>query len=59
MRILPVIAAVAAAFLVVSCSTPAPPQGVTVVRPFNASNLWVPGMKLPVLTIAMSVPYNR
>ena len=36
MRILPVIAAVAAAFLVVSCSAPNPPQGVTVVRPFNA-----------------------
>lgn len=36
MRILPVIAAVAAAFLVVSCSAPTPPRGVTVVRPFNA-----------------------
>jgi len=37
MRILPVIAAVTAAFLVVSCSSPTPPQGVTVVSPFDAS----------------------
>lgn len=36
MRILPVIAAVAAAFLVVACSSPTPPQGVTVVTPFDA-----------------------
>ncbi|MDR9890285.1 lipocalin family protein [Pseudenterobacter timonensis] len=36
MRILPVIAAVTAAFLVVACSTPAPPPGVTVVTPFDA-----------------------
>lgn len=36
MRILPVIAAVTAAFLVVSCSTPTPPKGVTVVENFNA-----------------------
>ena len=31
MRILPVIAAVTAAFLVVACSSPTPPPGVTVV----------------------------
>lgn len=37
MRILPVIAAVTAAFLVVSCSTPTPPPGVTVVSQFDAS----------------------
>lgn len=36
MRILPVIAAVAAAFLVVACSAPTPPPGVTVVTPFDA-----------------------
>lgn len=36
MRILPVIAAVTAAFLVVSCSAPTPPKGVTVVENFNA-----------------------
>ncbi|MCU6669308.1 outer membrane lipoprotein Blc [Enterobacteriaceae bacterium H4N4] len=36
MRILPVIAAVAAAFLVVACSSPTPPPGVTVVTPFEA-----------------------
>lgn len=36
MRILPVIAAVTAAFLVVACSSPTPPPGVTVVTPFDA-----------------------
>lgn len=35
MRILPVIAAVTVAFLVVACSSPTPPRGVTVVRPFE------------------------
>lgn len=37
MRILPVIAAVAAAFLVVACKTPTPPPGVTVVTPFDVN----------------------
>lgn len=36
MRILPVIAAVTAAFLVVACSSPTPPSGVTVVSNFDA-----------------------
>ncbi len=36
MRLLPVIATVAAAFLVVACSTPTPPVGVTVVDNFDA-----------------------
>ena len=35
MRILPVIAAVTVAFLVVACSSPTPPRGVTVVHPFD------------------------
>ena len=37
MRILPVVAAVTAAFLVVACSTPTPPKGVTVVNNFDAT----------------------
>lgn len=36
MRILPALAALAAAFLVVACSSPTPPPGVTVVSPFDA-----------------------
>ena len=36
MRILPVIAAVTAAFLVVACSSPTPPPGTTVVNNFEA-----------------------
>lgn len=35
MRILPVIAAVTVAFLVVACSSPTPPRGVNVVHPFD------------------------
>lgn len=36
MRILPVVAAVTATFLVVACSSPTPPKGVTVVNNFDA-----------------------
>lgn len=36
MRILPIITTVAVAFLVVACSTPTPPKGVTVVENFDA-----------------------
>jgi uncharacterized protein YcfL len=54
MRILPVIAAVTAAFLVVACSSPTPPPGVTVVSlsMHNASSEH--GMKSPVLIIGLS-----
>ncbi|MCS2165117.1 outer membrane lipoprotein Blc [Scandinavium manionii] len=37
MRLLSIIATVAAAFLVVACSNPVPPPGVTVVAPFDAN----------------------
>lgn len=37
MRVLPIVATVAAAFLVVACSSPTPPSGVTVVENFNAT----------------------
>jgi len=36
MRIFPIITTVAVAFLVVACSTPTPPKGVTVVENFDA-----------------------
>ncbi|MGM1331297.1 lipocalin family protein, partial [Klebsiella michiganensis] len=36
MRLLPVMAVVAASFLLVACSAPTPPPGVTVVSPFNS-----------------------
>ncbi|MFW0767479.1 lipocalin family protein [Trabulsiella odontotermitis] len=36
MRVLSAIMSVAVAFLVVACSNPTPPPGVTVVAPFNA-----------------------
>jgi apolipoprotein D and lipocalin family protein len=35
MRLLPVIAVVVASFLLIVCSTPTPPSGVTVVSPFD------------------------
>lgn len=37
MRVLPIVATVAAAFLVVACSSPTPPSGVTVVENFNST----------------------
>ncbi|EOV7755854.1 hypothetical protein ACPWYJ_004468, partial [Shigella flexneri] len=36
MRLLPLVAAATAAFLVVACSFPTPPRGVTVVNNFDA-----------------------
>lgn len=36
MRLLPLFAVVTTAFLLMACSTPTPPDGVTVVSPFNA-----------------------
>ena len=36
MRLLPVLAVVAASFLLIACSTPTPPTGVTVVILFVA-----------------------
>lgn len=54
MRILPVVAAVTAAFLVVACSTPTPPKGVTVVNNFDATRYLGTGMKLRVSTIDSS-----
>jgi len=54
MRLLPVIAVVAASFLLVACSAPTPPPGVTVVSPFNA--ILAPGMRLPAsITILRAV----
>lgn len=35
MRLLPLVAAATAAFLVVACSSPTPPRGVTVVNNFD------------------------
>ncbi|MDU4391538.1 MAG: lipocalin family protein, partial [Klebsiella michiganensis] len=35
MRLLPVVATAAAAFLLVACSSPTPPAGVTVINNFN------------------------
>ncbi|PHK80018.1 hypothetical protein CR082_25475, partial [Salmonella enterica subsp. enterica serovar Typhimurium] len=36
MRLLPMVSAVSAAFLVVAWSSPAPPQGVAVINNFGA-----------------------
>lgn len=59
MRILPVVAAVTAAFLVVACSTPTPPKGVTVVNNFDATRYLGTGMKLRVSTIDSNVDWKK
>lgn len=59
MRLLPIVAAVTAAFLVVSCSTPTPPQGVTVVNNFDAKRYLGTGTKLPALIIALNADWRR
>ncbi len=46
MRLLPLVAAATAAFLVVACSSPTPPRGVTVVNNFDAKRYlgtWLTG----------------
>lgn len=59
MRILPVVAAVTAAFLVVACSTPTPPKGVTVVNNFDATGYLGTGMKLRVSTIDSNADWKK
>lgn len=57
MRLLPLVAAATAAFLVVACSSPTPPRGVTVVNNFDAIS--VPGMRLPVLITVLNVDWKK
>lgn len=52
MRLLPVVAAVTAAFLVVACSSPTPPAGVTVVNNFDAKRYLGTGTKSRASIIA-------
>lgn len=59
MRILPVVAAVTAAFLVVACSSPTPPKGVTVVNNFDAKRYLEHGMKLRASTIVSSAGWIK
>lgn len=58
MRLLPLVAAATAAFLVVACSFPTPPRGVTVVNNFDAKRS-VPGMRLPVLITVLNVDWKK
>ncbi len=61
MRLLPVVAAVTAAFLVVACSSPTPPKGVTVVNNFDAKRYlgtWYEIARLgTVAKLAMRQPF--
>ncbi len=59
MRILPVVAAVTAAFPVVACSSPTPPKGVTVVNNFDAKRYLGTGMKLRASTIVSSADWIK
>lgn len=59
MRLLPVVAAVTAAFLVVACSSPTPPAGVTVVNNFDAKRYLGTGTKSRVSTIASSAGWKK
>lgn len=59
MRILPVVAAVTAAFLVVACSSPTPPKGVTVVNNFDAKRYLGTGMRSHASIIDLNVDWNK
>ena len=59
MRLLPLVAAATAAFLVVACSSPTPPRGVTVVIISKPNVISVPGMRLPVLITALNVDWKK
>lgn len=58
MRLLPLVAAATAAFLVVACSSPTPPRGVTVVNNFDAKRYLGTGMRLPVLITVLNVDWK-
>ncbi len=53
------VAAATAAFLVVACSSPTPPRGVTVVNNFDAKRYLGTGMRLPVLITALNVDWKK
>ncbi len=59
MRLLPVVAAVTAAFLVVACSSPTPPKGVTVVNNFDAKRYLGTGMRSHASIIDLNVDWNK
>lgn len=59
MRLLPLVAAATAAFLVVACSSPTPPRGVTVVNNSTLNAISVPGMRLPVLITVLNVDWKK
>lgn len=59
MRLLPLVAAATAAFLVVACSSPTPPRGVTVVNNFDAKRYLGTRMRLPVLITALNVDWKK
>lgn len=59
MRLLPFVAAATAAFLVVACSSPTPPRGVTVVNNFDAKRYLGFGMRLLVLITDLSAGWRK
>ena len=59
MRLLPLVAAATAAFLVVACSSPTPPRGVTVVIISIPNAIWVHGMRLPVLITVLNAGWRK
>ena len=59
MRLLPLVAAATAAFLVVACSSPTPPRGVTVVNNFDAKRYLGTWYEMPVLITALNVDWKK
>lgn len=55
MRLLPLVAAATAAFLVVACSSPTPPRGVTVVNNFDAKRYLGTWYEIARLITALNV----
>lgn len=59
MRLLPVVAAVTAAFLVVACSTPVPPRALPLSLTLMPDATLAPGMKSRVSITALKVVLKK
>lgn len=59
MRLLPLVAAATAAFLVVACSSPTPPRGVTVVNNFDAKRYLGTWYEIARLITVLNVDWKK
>lgn len=59
MRLLPLVVVATAAFLVVACSSPKPPRGVTVVNNFDTKRYLGTWYEIAVLITALNAGWRK